>query len=244
MSAMKEIQRHFPAIGSGCRFYPKLNEYISHGKLGGKKWRRDYRSFSTVESMKGILGCDINKVARCSFNDRENNPLKHSKNGKLRKNQKEVIDGLDDREKWKDYEGVLVNFIGEHDMWSSNDTEGIYLITFDNHIVKIGMTETSFAKRFQSYCCGTRRAMQKGTPSTTNFIICEVIYTALQLDINVDIYGINLPKEKKTIKAYGKETVCPVSVVRGHEEIITNIFKEKNHNEKPLLCVQHASNTS
>ena len=59
------------------------------------------------------------------------------------------------------------------------------------------MTENTFDARFGSYICGSRRAMKKGSCSTTNFIICEVLYASIKLGFDVDIYGIQIPKKKK-----------------------------------------------
>ena len=227
----KSSQGNFPAIGSGIKYYSELSKFISHDGL-----KFDPEKYPTIDKMGKLLRIKIDNVGACSFNDRENNPLRLKKDGKPHKIQKEIIDG-------EEYEGVLVNFKGLTDeLWEKKNTEGIYFITFNDHIVKIGMTENHFSKRFDSYCCGARRHMKKGTPSTTNFIICEVLYTALQLGLNVDIYGIQIPKEKKEIEVYGQKNLCPISVVRAHEEIITNIYKT-NIGEIPPLCVQHASNT-
>lgn len=221
----------YPGLGSGIKYYSKLGEYIITEGLNF-----DYTKCISIERIKEILEVNISKVGYCLFNDQHNNPIKKKKNGFPVKRQKEVIDN-------PDFEGVLVKFDSlSNDLWKTTDTEGIYFITFNDFIVKIGMTETSFENRFKSYCCGSRKNMKKGSPSTTNFIICEVIYTALQLGINVEIYGINIPKEKREIEVYGRKTISPVSVVRAHEEIITNIYKE-NNGSIPPLCVQHASNT-
>ena len=222
----------YPPLGSGCEYYSKLDKYISPD---GFKFSP--QSCMLIGDMEKHLNIDIPKVGCCKFNDRNNVPIRLKKNGEPVKTQKEIIDGVN-------YEGVLVNFIGVKDyLWKKKDTEGIYFITLNGHIVKIGMTENSFCERFCSYVCGCRRAMNKGSCSTTNFVICEVLYGALQLGLHVDIYGIQIPKEKKEINVYGQTCICPVSVVRAHEEIITNRYKNVI-GILPPLCVQHASNTS
>jgi len=227
-----EDSPNYPQLGTGTKYYDKLKKYVVDTGLVF-----DYKKEISIENMKEILKIDIPKVGDCTFNDRQNNPIRLKKNGMPVKNQKTIIEG-------PDYEGVLVKFSGINDsVWKNKNTEGVYFITFNGFIVKIGMTETSFCKRYGSYCCGDRKAMKKGSCSTTNFIICEVCYTALQLGIEVNIYGINIPKENRKIEVYGKTSNVTISVVRGHEEIITKIYKGINGNIPPL-CVQHASNTS
>ena len=219
-----------PKLASGIKYYNFLNKYIN---IDGLIF--NISKYPTIIKIEEKLDIHIPKVAECTFNDKKNNPIRYTKKGKPVKKQKEIING-------ENYEGVLVNFKGITDeLWKKKDTEGIYFITFNKHVVKIGMTENSFSDRFGSYICGSRRAMAKGSCSTTNFIVCEVLYTALQLGLNVDIYGIQISKERKKVKVYGHEINCPVSVVRAHEEILTNIYKNIS-GEIPPLCVQHSRN--
>lgn len=219
-----------PTIASGLKYYDELKNFISPSGL-----KFNPNDCMPIEDMEKSLDVQIPKVGKCVLNNRENNPLRYKKNGELIKNQKEIIN-------CENYEGALVNFKGLSDeLWKKDNTEGIYFITFNGYIVKIGMTEKNFCYRFASYNCGTRRAMVKGSPSTTNFIICEVLYVALKLGFDVDIYGIQIPKEKKELEIYGKKITCPISIVRAHEEIITNIYKSKV-GKIPPLCVQHAKN--
>ena len=226
------IPLNYPKLGSGNKYYKKLDKYCNEDGLAFK-----YNKEIRIEKMKDLLKTDITLVGKCVFNSRENTPLRYTKGGVPCKNNKQVIDS-------ENFEGVLVKFASVNDtMWNNKNTEGIYFITFNEFIVKIGMTEKSFCDRFQSYCCGYRKTMNTGTPSTTNFIICEVCYTALLLGIDINIYGMTIPKEKKEIEAYGRKSIVPVSVIRGHEEIITQIYKDTN-NTIPPLCVQHASNTN
>jgi hypothetical protein len=219
-----------PKLASGIKYYNLLNKYINSDGL-----IFNIINFPTIIKIEEKLDIHIPKVAECTFNDRKNNPIRYTKKGTPAKNQKEIINR-------EDYDGVLVNFKGTtNELWRKKDTEGIYFITFNKHVVKIGMTENSFSDRFGSYICGSRRAMYKGSCSTTNFTVCEVLYTALQLGLDVDIYGIQIPKERKKIKVYGHEINCPVSVVRAYEEIITNIYKNIS-GKIPPLCVQHSRN--
>jgi hypothetical protein len=222
-----------PIIGSGIQYYQRLNRYISNEGLNF-----NIDECLSIQRMKDIIETNIQLIGNCKFNDRENNPIKLKKNGTPSAKQSEIING-------QDYEGVLVKFLSQNnDIWDNKNTEGIYFITFNDKIVKIGMTTTSFCERFSSYICGARRAMKKGSCSTTNFLICETLYTGLQLGFNVDIYGIPIQKERRNINAYGRDADISVSVVKAHEEIITKYYMENNYNRKPPLCVQVGDDTS
>ncbi len=219
-----------PIIGSGIDYYQRLDRYITNEGLNF-----DIDECLSIQRMNDILGINIQLIGTCRFNDHDNNPIRLRNDGTPIAGP-EIING-------QNYEGVLVKFISQNDdIFNNNDSEGVYFITFNDRIVKIGMTETSFLKRFQSYRCGTRRAMYRGSCSTTNFIICEVIYTGLQLGFNVDIYGIPIQRERRNINIYGRNVDIPVSVVRAYEEVITNFYKDNNNNILPPLCVQHANN--
>ena len=151
------------------------------------------RFLNKVFKKDGFILSDANSKDYIIGNPK-NNPIKLKKNGEPYAKQSEIING-------QDYEGVLVKFISQNnDIWEDKNTEGVYFITFNDKIVKIGMTTTSFCERFSSYICGARRAMRKGSCSTTNFLICETLYTGLQLGFNVDIYGIPIQKERRNIK--------------------------------------------
>jgi len=224
------MTENYPKLGSGTKYYPKLSSYVNEGGLCF-----DYTKEMKIEEIQGVLNTNIPMVGVCVFNDRNNNPIRYKKNGEPVKNQRQVIDGCD-------YEGTLVKFDGiDNSTWDNKEAEGVYFITFNGYIVKIGMTIDSFQGRFKSYCCGYRKTMSRKTPSTTNFIICEVCYAALLLGIEVNIYGIEIKKETKEIEQYDRKVTIPISIVRGHEEIITSIYKE-NVGHIPPLCVQHAKN--
>ena len=226
----KEVTENYPKLGSGTKYYPKLSSYVNEGGLCF-----DYTKEMKIEEIQDLLNdVTINKVGECLLNNRENSPIKLTKKGVPYKKQKGVIDSID-------YQGVLVLFKGVDPAWNDKTKEWVYFLTIDGFIVKIGMTITSLEERYVSYSCGYRTTMEKGTCSTTNFIICEVCYAALLSGKTVSIYGLEVEKETKEIEQYGRRVTIPISIVRGHEEIITSIYKE-NVGHIPPLCVQHAKN--
>ena len=79
----KSSQGNFPAIGSGIKYYSELSKFISHDGL-----KFDPEKYPTIDKMGKLLRIKIDKVGACSFNDRENNPLRLKKDGKPHKIQK------------------------------------------------------------------------------------------------------------------------------------------------------------
>ena len=217
--------KNYPELGSGSKYYEKLNNYVTEFGLSF-----DPMNEITVEAFEDIIGEPIVKMADCFFCDRDHVPLKLKKNGEPIKNKKAVIEGTD-------FKDDLVIYKGMHPCWNDNSSEWLYCIAFDGHIIKIGMTITDLESRYVSYSCGDRKAMDKGSCSTTNFVINETCYAALMLGHNVEIFGIRVPKEKKEITRFGIINTVDVSVVRGMEEMLINIFI--NHvGHIPVLCVQ------
>jgi hypothetical protein len=225
------IMENYPKLGSGSKYYEKLVEYVTEAGL-----EFDFKNEISIKKFEELIGESIVKMADCHFADREHIPLKYNKNGSVSKKQKVVIDGTD-------FEDDLVIYSGVHENWNDDSDEWLYCIAFDKHIVKIGMTITDLKTRYASYACGDRKAMHKGSCSTTNYVINEINYAALLLGHTVEIFGIRVPKEKKEITRFGITRIVDVSVVRGMEEMLTDVFVEYA-GHIPVLCVQKGDSTS
>ena len=102
----------------------------------------------------------------------------------------------------------------------------IYCITYDKHIVKVGMTIKSLLKRYGSYSAGKRKLMvqKTSTPSTTNFVINEVNYAALLSDLKVEI---SIQTDAEVYKEQFKE-----------KKKIKEIEKLTGNNKQILYCIE------
>jgi len=207
--------------------YEKLGLYISNSDF-----TFDISNEPTIEDFTKVIGEKTTLVAKCVLNIEEYFPPKYTKNGKLSKSTREYLD-LDD----ENYAGKKVDYIEEASAWIDNDEEWLYCLVYDGYIVKIGMTITSLKDRYGSYSCGTGRAMKKGSCSTTNFIISECNALAMMNDINVEIYGIAVPKPIIEKTRFGVTKKCALSSVRDEETMLTEAFKNA-YGHKPVLCVQ------
>ena len=215
--------KNYPKLGSGSKYYEKLNEYVNESGL-----TFDYAKEMTIEDFEEIIGEESTLVGECVFNSSENSIS----------SRKATIDG-------PDFEGNLVGYEERHSFWKDSSAEWIYCITYDGHIVKIGMTITSLKARYGSYLCGYRKLMKQATstPSTTNFVINEVNYAALMTDVKVEIHAIRLEKEKTVRTRFGITKEITMSVARDYEEMVTDVFVEYA-GHIPVLCVQKRDSTS
>jgi hypothetical protein len=207
--------------------YEKLGKYISN-----ETFTFDISKEPTIEDFEKVIGEKTTLVAKCVLNTEEYFPFKYNKNGKLSKSKREYLD-LDD----EDYDGKKVDYIEEDSAWICDECEWLYCLVYDGRIVKIGMTITTVKDRYGSYSCGTDRAMKKGSCSTTNFIISECNALATMKDINVEIYGIAVPKPIIEKTRFGVTKKCALSSVRDEETMLTDAFKNA-YSHKPVLCVQ------
>lgn len=179
----------------------------------------------SIENFEKVLGEKTIKVAKCVFNTEENFP-----NAK-----RNFINGVD-------FEGKLVDYLKVAPLWEDSNNEYLYCLTYNGKIVKIGMTIKTLKERYGSYMCGTRKAMKKGSCSSTNYVITECNYFAMKNNYEVEIFAIKIPKETKTITRFGITREIEVSIARSLEEMITDKFID-TYGHKPILCVQKGNST-
>ena len=214
-------------MGKAIVSYEKLGLYISNGTF-----TFDISNSPTLKSFEKVIGVNAILVAKCVPNTEEYFALSYNKDGTLSKKNREYLDPNDE-----DYDGKKIDYIEENSYWTDEDNEWLYFLVYDVNIIKIGMTITSPKARYESYSCGTDRAMKKGSCSTTNFIISECNSLALDVGCEVKVYGIPLPKKTVVDNSWGETTEISVSIARGMEKKLTNIFT-KTYGHKPVLCVQ------
>jgi hypothetical protein len=215
----KEKIMNYPKVDIG-KLYPEMSLYLNETGFAF-----DVENQPNVHEFAKKLDTTFIKVAEGGLNIQEN----------FSSSQRAFIDG-------ESFEGKLVDYIPIDSMWKDSSGEYVYFLCYDDKIVKIGMTSDTLSGRYASYNCGTRKAMKKGSCSTTNYVITECNYSALLNNKNVSIYAIRLEKEFKTIEKFGVVKQIPVSICRGYEEIITDIFVS-TYGVKPALCVQKGNSS-
>ena len=209
--------------------YEKLTLYCN---LQDKILIFDFKKEPTITEFSNLIGEDIYLAGRCVLNTPDNFPYKINKDGKRSKVQREYLEDN------PNYTGKKVDYFAvDETIWNDNNNEWLYFFAYDGHIVKIGMTTSSLKERMSSYCCGTSRAMTKGSCSTTNFILSECNCIAIYSNINVEIYAIYCPKEKTTLERFGETNTVYKSTASDQERILCKLF-HKTYKHKPVFCVQ------
>ena len=192
----------------------------------------DFKKEPTITEFSNLIGEHIYLAGRCLLNTPDNFPYKINKNGTKSAKQREYLEDN------PNYKGKKVDYLAvDEKIWNDNNNEWLYFFAYDGHIVKIGMTTSSLKERMGSYCCGTSRAMTKGSCSTTNFILSEGNCIASYSNINVERYAINCPKQKTTLERFGETNTIYASTARDQETILCKLF-HKTYKHKPVFCVQ------
>ena len=210
---------NYPKADTGY-IYPEMSKYIdSNG------FTFDHEKEITIEEFEKALTEKMHFVAHCVFNEKESFP----------KSKRAFING-------EDFEGKLIDYLKDSPYWEDEEAEWVYCISYDGHIVKIGMSMSSLKKRYASYSCGTRKAMKKGSCSTTNYVITESNYHAITEGMKVEIYGIRVPHRFIVEHRFGETRKLPALTGRGIEEWVTDIFM-KTTGHLPVLCVQKGNSS-
>lgn len=201
--------------------YNRLLNYVN-----GNVFQFNIEEQPTLEDFQERLGEPLTLVGECLLNIPNNFPSNNI--------EREYYDYTNN------YDGKKIDYVGRHEWWNNNNYDWLYCLVYRGRIVKIGMTTTSIRARFGSYSCGTTRAMERGTCSTTNYIISECNFAALNNGMEVLIYGIRCPIERKDVNRFGLIKECSFSVARDLETMLTNKFVEL-YGQLPVLCVQRGN---
>ena len=204
-------------------FYEDVDKFIIDGEFVF-----DTSNQMTVKNFSKKTGIKFSKIANCVLNTQENFPDSNRK----------FINGTTWLGKVVDYKPVP----GKVDVWKEEQAEWVYVIVYDGRIVKLGMTSAGISGRFGSYNCGTKKAMAKGSCSTTNFVLTECNYLALDLGIDVEIYAYQIGEVyAKTEKVGGKVLEARAQVAPAYEARLMELYTEFTGSIPPL-CGQKGMN--
>lgn len=109
--------------------------------------------------------------------------------------------------------------------WASH-CEWIYIVLCDGHVLKIGGTRTGLLNRTQSYLCGRPEFRQKGTCSTTNYIMYTSLLALLQQGHAVEVYGRQLAAQRTVVREFDLEIEIPVQTYHVYETKMMEAFRE------------------
>ena len=87
----------------------------------------------------------------------------------------------------------------KHEQW-------IYILAVDGRVCKIGQTTKTLVDRWASYSAGTRdNRVKRGTCSTTNYFISEIVRRALEEEVDVELYAYAIPNTYTVGSIFGRE---------------------------------------
>lgn len=206
----------FPKIDDGT-VYPEINKFIN-----GNKFRFNLEKLKSVDFVRKLSGnANFFKIADCVLNIQENFP----------NSNRSFIDG-------PEFDGRLIDYVpisSYKTLWNMTQKEWIYLIAYDEKVVKIGMTSSGLSSRYSSYGCGTKKAMKKGSCATTNFVVSQANYLAKMQGINVEIYAFEIPENWTEIEIFGKKQRALNKIAHKYESTLINLY-QKEVGYLPPLC--------
>lgn len=110
-----------------------------------------------------------------------------------------------------------------------------YMITADDHVSKIGMTEVTLGSRFGSYQAGTQKARDKGTCSVTNYNVSEFIRDALNTGVKLEIWAVPVPEHVQEVEILGRKEQVRSKHAYAHEARLLEEYQNQT-GRYPLLC--------
>lgn len=211
----------FPLVDDGS-IRPEILKFIKNNDF-----TIDLKSCVLMEDFQTLFPDEkFVKIADCLLNTPENFPSNRAREYLI---EEPSFDG-----KLIDYQPVD----SIKSKWSIKNTEWVYTILYDGRILKIGMTCAGLSSRFDSYNTGKKRAMIKGTPATTNYMISQCNYLAIRKGIKVEIYGYEIPRvtDKRIICGVEREVVYRIA--HDYEGVLIELYRQQTGNI-PFLCGQY-----
>tara|TARA_R110000824_G_scaffold401341_1_gene611752 strand:+ start:79 stop:648 length:570 start_codon:yes stop_codon:yes gene_type:complete len=125
------------------------------------------------------------------------------------------------------YRTIVYDKVRKHAHW-------VYILVVGDKVVKCGDTTQTLNERFSSYSAGSRKARDRGTCSTTNYFVSEVIRKAHEIGYKVELYGYPIPPQCISADLFGESVECRVDIVTYYEsELIKRFVNE--FGDKPII---------
>jgi autotransporter-associated beta strand protein len=107
-----------------------------------------------------------------------------------------------------------------------NHQQWVYVLTIGGRVVKIGNSTMTLSGRWNSYTAGTRKNRNKGTCSTTNYFISEIIRVSLLKGFEVKLYGYPIPNRIQAIDVFGDTEIQLADFVKVYEGKLIKKFND------------------
>jgi hypothetical protein len=126
-----------------------------------------------------------------------------------------------------EYQVIIESIYKKHIQWA-------YVLVVGNRIIKCGDSTMTLQGRWSSYSAGTRQNRDRGTCSTTNYFISEIIRQSLKNGLSVELYAYPIPNIIQPIDVFGvtKNALC--DFVTYYESELLQRFSDI-YNKKPIV---------
>lgn len=109
-----------------------------------------------------------------------------------------------------------------------------YILVINGKVVKCGDSTMTLSGRWNSYSAGTRENRERGTCSTTNYFISEIIRESLDMGYEVELYGYPIPNQYIEIEVHGNSINAVCDFVSYFESDLINKFNNI-YGKKPIV---------
>ena len=101
-----------------------------------------------------------------------------------------------------------------------------YVLVINDRIIKCGDSTMTLQGRWSSYSAGTRQNRDRGTCSTTNYFISEIIRQALKNNMAVELWAYPIPNITQTIDVFGDAENALCDFVTYYESKLLKRFSD------------------
>lgn len=120
--------------------------------------------------------------------------------------------------------------------WRPKHSGWVYIITENDYIIKIGMTNATLNSRFNSYQAGTQKARDKGTCSVTNYNCSEHFRRNLSNGSKISIFAYPVEEIKTERFIFGKKRTFLLKSAATYESALLDLYRQHNNDTYPPLC--------
>ena len=126
-----------------------------------------------------------------------------------------------------EYSVIIDASYKKHNQWA-------YVLVVGGKIIKCGDSTMTLQGRWSSYSAGTRQNRDRGTCSTTNYFISEIIRQSLKSGLLVELYAYPIPNIVQTIDVFGDTINALCDFVTYYESKLLERFSDI-YNKKPIV---------
>lgn len=134
---------------------------------------------------------------------------------------------ISNKNKKCEYDVMIEPTYKKHNQWA-------YVLTIGGKIIKCGDSTMTLQGRWSSYSAGTRQNRDRGTCSTTNYFISEIIRQSLNSGLSIELWAYPIPNILQTIDVFGDTETALCDFVTYYESKLLKRFFDI-YNKLPIV---------